>query len=251
AQAVEAMRAGAYDYLVKPFSLDHAGLLLARVLEVQKLKRENRRLRRAVDEPVLLESASPLMLRALDTARQAAGSDVTVLLTGESGTGKNVLASAIHGWSPRQRGAFVTVACTTLAEHLCSRLNVIPIRRPALRGRPEDLPALIDHVLATLCSRHRRPALSLAPEARRALHAYRWPGNVRELVNTLERAVVLSRGDVIQGDDLPDRLLAPDAGTATPEAAAATPLSLHELERRHIEQVLADAATLEEAAARL
>src|SRR5438034_10479661 len=118
AQAVEAMRAGAYDYLVKPFSLDHAGLLLARVLEVQTLKRENRRLRRAVDEPVLLESASPLMLRALDTARQAAGSDVTVLLTGESGTGKNVLASAIHGWSPRQRGAFVTVACTTLAEHL-------------------------------------------------------------------------------------------------------------------------------------
>src|SRR5216110_2641632 len=118
AQAVEAMRAGAYDYLVKPFSLDHAGLLLARVLEVQTLKRENRRLRRAVDEPVLLESASPLMLRALDTARQAAGSDVTVLLTGESGTGKNVLASAIHAWSPRQRGAFVTVACTTLAEHL-------------------------------------------------------------------------------------------------------------------------------------
>src|SRR5438477_10859818 len=65
AEAVEAMRAGAYDYLVKPFSLDHAGLLLARVLEVQTLKRENRRLRRAVDEPVLLESASPLMLRAL------------------------------------------------------------------------------------------------------------------------------------------------------------------------------------------
>src|SRR5439155_561167 len=90
----------------------------ARVLEVQTLKRENRTLRRALDEPVLLDSASPLMQRALDTARQAAGSDVTVLLTGESGTGKNVLASAIHAWSPRQRGAFVTVACTTLAEHL-------------------------------------------------------------------------------------------------------------------------------------
>src|SRR5206468_3614598 len=115
AQAVEAMRAGAYDYLVKPFSLEQVGLLLARVLEVQTLKRENRTLRRALDEPVLLDSASPLMQRALDTARQAAGSDVTVLLTGESGTGKNVLASAIHAWSPRQRGAFVTVACTTLA----------------------------------------------------------------------------------------------------------------------------------------
>src|SRR5881296_3235683 len=118
AEAVEAMRAGAYDYLVKPFSLDQVGLLLARVLEVQTLKRENRTLRRALDEPVLLDSASPLMQRALDTARQAAGSDVTVLLTGESGTGKNVLASAIHAWSPRHARPFVTIACTTLAEHL-------------------------------------------------------------------------------------------------------------------------------------
>jgi len=343
-QAVEAMRAGAYDYLVKPFSLEQVGLLLARIFEVQKLRRENRTLRRAFAEPALRESTSVPMQRALATARQAAASDVTVLLSGESGTGKNVLAAAIHDWSPRRDRPFVTIACTTLAEHLLEselfghvkgaftgawkdkpgrleaaehgtvfldevgdlplelqgkllrfleqhrfervgggetitvdarvlaatnrdleadvaagrfredlffRLNVITIRLPALRERPEDLPALIDHVLATLCSRHRRPALSLAPEARRALHAYRWPGNVRELVNTLERAVVLSRGDVIQGDDLPDRLLAPDAGTATPEAAAATPLSLHELERRHIEQVLADAATLEEAAARL
>src|SRR5437773_3966327 len=343
AQAVEAMRAGAYDYLVKPFSLEQVGLLLARVLEVQTLKRENRTLRRALDEPVLLDSASPLMQRALDTARQAAGSDVTVLLTGESGTGKNVLASAIHAWSPRQRGAFVTVACTTLAEHLLEselfghvkgaftgawkdkpgrleaaehgtvfldevgdlplelqgkllrfleqhrfervggsdtievdarvlaathrdleaevaagrfredlffRLNVITIRLPALRERPEDVPALTDHVLATLCTRYRRPALRLAPEARHLLHAYRWPGNVRELVNTLERAVVLSRGEVIEAEDLPDRLLAPEVAAAV-ETSAATPLSLHDLERRHIEQVLADAATLEEAAARL
>src|SRR3989442_11565603 len=319
AQAVEAMRAGAYDYLVKPFSLDQVGLLLARVLEVQTLKRENRTLRRALDEPVLLDWASPLMQRAVDTARQAAGSDVTVLLTGESGTGKNVLASAIHAWSPRQQGAFVTVACTTLAEHLLEselfghvkgaftgawkdkpgrleaaergtvfldevgdlplelqgkllrfleqhrfervggsetievdarvlaathrdleaevaagrfredlffRLNVITIRLPALRERPEDVPALTDHVLTTLCTRHRRAALRLAPEARRALHAYRWPGNVRELLNALERAVVLSRGDVIQAEDLPDRLLAPQGagGAAGPPAAPPPPL---------------------------
>jgi two-component system, NtrC family, response regulator AlgB len=117
-QAVEAMRAGAYDYLVKPFSLEQVGLLLNRVLEVQTLRRDNRALRRAVEEPALLESASPLMQRQLTTARQAAASDVTVLLTGESGTGKNVLAAAIHAWSPRRDGPFVTVACTTLAEHL-------------------------------------------------------------------------------------------------------------------------------------
>src|SRR5467141_689848 len=96
AEAVEAMRAGAYDYLVKPFSLDQIGLLLDRVLEVQALRRENRTLRRGFEEPVLLDSANVVMQRALDTARQAAASNVTMLLTGESGTGKNVLARAIH-----------------------------------------------------------------------------------------------------------------------------------------------------------
>ena len=118
AEAVEAMRAGAYDYLVKPFSLDQVGLLLGRVLEVRDLRRENRTLRRALDEPPLLDSASPAMQRAVATARQAAASDVTMLLTGESGTGKNVLARAIHAWSPRHGGPFVTIACTTLAEQL-------------------------------------------------------------------------------------------------------------------------------------
>src|SRR5438132_1445216 len=118
AEAVEAMRAGAYDYLVKPFSLDQVGLLLARVLEVQALRRENRALRRVLDEPAVLESASPAMARALATARQAAASDATLLLTGESGTGKNVLAAAMHAWSPRHAGPFVTISCTSLAEHL-------------------------------------------------------------------------------------------------------------------------------------
>jgi formate hydrogenlyase transcriptional activator len=117
-QAVEAMRAGAYDYLVKPFSLDQVSLLLERVLEVQRLRLENRTLREAVDEPALLDSKSLAMQRAVATARQAAASDVTVLLTGESGTGKNVLASAIHGWSPRAAEPFIEISCTTLADQL-------------------------------------------------------------------------------------------------------------------------------------
>ncbi len=118
AGAVEAMRAGAYDYLVKPFSLDSVAMLLTRVLEVSGLRRENRVLRRAIDEPAVLASSDPRMQRVLDTARQVATSEATVLLTGESGTGKNVLASAIHRWSPRSAGPFVTIACTTLSEHL-------------------------------------------------------------------------------------------------------------------------------------
>ena len=81
------------------------------------------------------------------------------------------------------------------------------------------------------------------------IESYSWPGNVRELVNALERAVVLSSGDVVEAETLPDAVLAPpraadahvDGGTG----------SLDELERAHIEQVLAESPTLEQAAARL
>jgi two-component system, NtrC family, response regulator AlgB len=341
-QAVEAIRAGAYDYLVKPFSLEQVGQLLDRVIEVQTLRRDNSVLRRVVEQPALLDSQNLAMQRVLAMARQVAASDASVLLTGESGTGKNVLAGAIHGWSPRRDGPFVTVACTTLSEHLLEselfghvkgaftgawkdkpgrlqaadggtlfldevgdialdlqtkllrflqehqfervgsgetitvdvriiaatnrdleaevhaghfredlffRLNVVGIRLPPLREHLEDLPALIEHLLAAQRARHRRETLQLAPEARAVLAGYQWPGNVRELVNVLERAVVLARGDIIRADELPDRLLAPERPSAPRPGDIA--LSLEELERRHIQQVLAEAATLEDAAARL
>src|SRR5262249_9088984 len=115
--AVEALREGAYDYLVKPFDLDELGLLLDRVLAVRPLRRANRDLRRVVRAPTLLEPGNPAMRRVLEIARQVAASDASVLLTGESGTGKNVLAAAMHGWSPRHQGPFVVVSCTTLSEH--------------------------------------------------------------------------------------------------------------------------------------
>jgi NtrC-family two-component system response regulator AlgB len=116
--AVEVMREGAFHYLVKPFSLDEVGLLVARALELGTLRRDNRELRRALDPPALLESRNTAMQRALATARQAAASEASVLLLGESGTGKNVLARAIHAWSPRSARPLVTIACTTLGEHL-------------------------------------------------------------------------------------------------------------------------------------
>jgi NtrC-family two-component system response regulator AlgB len=128
---------------------------------------------------------------------------------------------------------------------------VVAIRLPSLRERREDLLALTDHLLANLSVRHRRSAIQLSDEARRALESYNWPGNVRELLNVLERAVVLSPANLIRVDDLPDRLLAPAPPAAASPPSAAGALSLEAMERIHIQQVLADSATLEEAAARL
>src|SRR5208282_5101769 len=116
--AVEAMKSGAYDYLAKPFSLDQIGHVVDRALEVKALRSENQALRDTIDEVPLLDSKSPAMTALLDVARQAANSEATILLTGESGTGKNVLARQIHLWSPRRERPFVVVNCTTLSEHL-------------------------------------------------------------------------------------------------------------------------------------
>src|SRR5262249_20649814 len=141
------------------------------------------------------------------------------------------------------------VSAGRFREDLFFRLNVVTIALPPLRERPEDLVPLTDHVLTRLAARYRRGPVQIAPEVRLILGAHRWPGNARELVNVLERALVLSRGDTITPEHLPDRLLAcPMRGGGDAPVAS---LSLEDLERRHIERVLAESGTLEEAAGRL
>ena len=286
----------------------------------------------------MLESKSPAMMRLLETARQAAVSDATILLTGESGTGKNMLARQMHRWSPRRDQPFVVVNCTTLSEELLEselfghmrgsftgavkdkpgrleaadrgsafldeiadlsarlqtkflrfvqeqqfervggeqtirvdtriiaatnrdleaevagrhfredlfyRLNVITLRLPALRERREDILPLAEWLLSAASMRNQRPALKLSAGASAALMRYRWPGNVRELRNAIERAAVLTRGEEIAPDDLPDSLFrdASEAIARIPHSA-----SLEEVEREHIGRVLGESATLEEAA---
>src|SRR5262249_28455866 len=141
------------------------------------------------------------------------------------------------------------VAAGRFRQDLFYRLQVVGITLPALRERREDLSPLIDHLLRTLCARHRRPPVLLEPAARAALLAYDWPGNVRELLNALERALVLSSGTTIRAADLPDHVLAPTA--PSPPVDGAGSLALEDMERRHVRAVLAQSATLEEAAARL
>lgn len=116
--AVAAMKAGAYDYLTKPFSLEQVEHAVERALETRRLRKEVRGLRDTLDERPLLESRSPVMQRLLNDAERVAASEAAILLTGESGTGKNILARQIHRWSPRRERAFVVINCTTLSEQL-------------------------------------------------------------------------------------------------------------------------------------
>jgi NtrC-family two-component system response regulator AlgB len=339
--AVAAMRSGATDYVTKPFTLEQIQHVVDRALEVQSLRAENRVLRDVIGDQPLLESHNPAMRRLFETARQAAASEATILLIGESGTGKNVLARQIHKWSPRSAGPFVVVNCTTLSEHLLEselfghmrgaftgafkdkpgrleaadrgtvfldeiadltpalqtkflrfvqeqsferiggdrtiqvdariiaasnrdlmaevaahrfredlfyRLNVITFQVPPLRERRVDILPLAERLLSVAAVRYHRDQIRLSAEAASAIKRYRWPGNVRELRNALERAVVLTPGDVITPDYLPDTLF---RNHAEPFPTVSPAASLEEIEKEHIIQVLAETPTLEDAAARL
>ncbi len=91
-------------------------------------------------------------------------------------------------------------------EDLYYRLNVLPIKVPPLRERRDDIPLLLDHFVHRNNARLGTSIREVAPEARRLLLEYSWPGNVRELENSVERAMVLSEGEVIAAQDLPERI---------------------------------------------
>ena len=119
--AVEAMKLGAADFLTKPVNLDQLDIVLARTLRARALERENRELKQRLDARYGLENivgSSPAMERALDVVRQAAPSQATILVEGPSGTGKELVAQAIHHLSPRAAGPFVAVHCAALSPTL-------------------------------------------------------------------------------------------------------------------------------------
>jgi two-component system, NtrC family, response regulator AtoC len=335
--AIEAMKAGAYDYLSKPFRPDEVVLVLRKAEERERLARENRRLRAelaaewGVDR---LVGASGAMQEVLRQVRKVAPQKTTVLLQGESGTGKELVARALHDLSPRASFPFVAVNCGAIPaelieselfghvkgaftdarrdkkglaaeadggtifldeigelplalqvkllrflqeeeirpvgdvrarkvdvrvvaatgrdlsravaagefrEDLYWRLNVVGVRLPALRERPEDIPALAAHFLARYARlRPELPALALAPDALDALAGHRWPGNVRELQHAMERAVVLAEGPVLREEDLPETVRAPGPrpAVAVPEGSLSVKRAVRSVEAQLIRAAL-------------
>jgi two-component system, NtrC family, response regulator AlgB len=141
--AVAAMKSGAYDYVSKPFTLDQIQHVVARALEVQSLRAEVSLLRDAIEDQPLLDSRSAAMRHLLEVAHQAAGSEATILLMGESGTGKNVLAKQIHRWSRRAQAPFVVVNCTTLSENLLES-ELFGHMRGSFTGAFKDKPGRLE-----------------------------------------------------------------------------------------------------------
>jgi DNA-binding NtrC family response regulator len=121
ASAVQAMRAGAEDYLLKPLHFDELLVVLDKVFEHQQLRRETRQLRARVRDRVApnnIVGTSAPMQRVFEIVDQVAPSKATALITGESGTGKELIANALHQRSPRASGPFVKLHCAALAETL-------------------------------------------------------------------------------------------------------------------------------------
>ncbi|MBW4026935.1 MAG: sigma-54-dependent Fis family transcriptional regulator [Acidobacteria bacterium] len=298
--AVEAMRRGARDFIQKPWENARLLTVLRTQIELQQTMRKAQRLEaenrilRGGKLPQLI-ATSPAMEGVLSTITRIAPSDANVLITGEHGTGKEVVAQTLHALSARAQRTLVAVNTGALPEgtfeselfghvrgaytdarterigrfeladggtlfldeianiplrqqgtllrvletgemervgssktrkvdtrllsatnanlraeveagrfrgDLLFRLNTVEIHLPPLRERREDIPLLAAHFLSRYAERYRKQLGGFTPEAMGVLTQAAWPGNVRELEHTMERAVLMARGEKIEAVDL-------------------------------------------------
>ena len=333
--AIQAVNEGAFYYLQKPFRNDELIAILRRAADYRALRVENKTLKQeikrrdagAVSRPL---GSSRTWLDVLRVAEQVAPTDSTVLITGESGSGKEVVARYIHALSSRAERSFASINCGALPESLLEselfghvkgsftgavkdkaglftaaaggtffldeigettpatqvkllrvlqhrevipvgatdaqpidvrlvaatnkdleeeikrgsfrgdlyyRLNVIALHLPPLRERRDDVPLLAEYFLQRSAEQAKEEPKRLSPVAVEVLQSYDWPGNVRELENALERAVILTRGNLIDVAALPDRVVERKERPLVTEAVQTNP-TLDAIERAYIMWVL-------------
>jgi DNA-binding NtrC family response regulator len=297
-KAVEAIKEGAYDFIAKPVDPDYLLLMIDKALAATHIARENLVLREVLQSQTgrtVIIGSSRELLHEAEKVRQVAQTQSTVLLRGESGSGKELFARAIHALSPRRDRPFITINSASIPDNLLEnelfghekgsytgahmrqvgklelaqggtfffdeigdfplhlqgkilrvleeksitrlgsgkpiqldirfvfatnqdlekaaaekrfrqdlyfRITSFPIELPPLRDRREDILLLGDHFVRKLSLEIRKREFSLSPPAREKLLAYPWPGNVRELQNTIERAVIIGAGPVIQAEEI-------------------------------------------------
>lgn len=142
--AVQAIKTGAYDFITKPFDHDSLVLILSKALERSRLLRENLRLQRSIQDSSAFQNLvgrSRAMQRFYEAIQMVAKTDWTVLITGESGTGKDLTARAIHALSSRSRQPFVVVNCPAVPEHILES-ELFGYRKGAFTHATQNKPGL-------------------------------------------------------------------------------------------------------------
>ncbi len=297
--AVKATKLGAYDFIEKPLSLEKVLLCIQNAAKVGQLVEENKELRAKIGKEHEMIGSSKPIKELKKQIKVAAPTSGWVLITGENGTGKELVARAIHQNSKRQEKPFVEVNCAAIPEELIEselfghekgsftgattqrrgkfdqahqgtlfldeigdmslktqakvlrilqehkfervggnktikvdvrviaatnkdlekeiadgrfredlyyRLNVIPFHVPPLRERKGDIPPLAIHFLEYFCSKESREIKTLDEDAMQAIKDYPWPGNVRELKNLIERLAIMTPGNTIMCNQLPQSI---------------------------------------------
>jgi NtrC-family two-component system response regulator AlgB len=141
--AIQATKEGAFDYLTKPFNPDQVRHRITRIEEFARLRTEVEGLRQELQGEAAMFTRSPELRHLLQVAREVAEKDATILITGESGTGKNLLARLIHGWSRRREGNLALVDCTAFKESLLES-ELFGHARGAFTGAIADKPGKVD-----------------------------------------------------------------------------------------------------------
>ncbi len=338
--AVEAMKEGVTNYLIKPLNYNELSIVLEKAIREKKISSELAELRREAREKDYFREiigADSKMNEVFEIIRTSAPTDVPILIRGETGTGKELLARAIHSLSRRQdrpmicinsaaltdslleaelfghvKGAFtgaisnkkgrleaankgtlfldeighmslnlqakllrflqegsfepvggvdpryvdvrvITATNRDLREEikagrflndLLYRIEVISITLPPLRDRGDDIILLVNHFIKHFGKEYGKTIDSVHPDAMEAMAGYYWPGNVRELENCIARAIILSKGNSIGLDDLPDRITKykgqarPDLDNQDILSLPENGISIRELERLLIKKIL-------------
>ena len=332
--AVQAIKNGVFDFVIKPFDLAEIGLLVNRAYQMREMRREIVTLQHELSESYRLPritTSDPAMQALCDAVVRIAASNATVVIYGESGVGKELLATSLHYNSPRAQRPFVKVNCGAIPEGLLEseffghekgaftgavarrtgrfehadggtlfldeigelplslqvkllrviqdrqfervggdktlsvdvrlvaatnrnleemvaagtfrsdlyyRLNVVSLAVPPLRARPTDIPLLAATFLRKFTAEHAREVDGFDDHALAIMQRYSWPGNVRELSNAVERAVVMSTGNTLFAEDLPQTIVQACRQSGGEDVA---PKLLKELVRSFEERVITGA----------
>jgi len=331
-QAVEALKSGIFYYFKKPVDFLKMKIIIKETIEKIRLQKEVHQLRENLSKILQRDNfigKSPKMKELFNLIDAVAETDATILIQGETGTGKELVAKTIHSRSLRRNKPFISISCAAIPHELLEselfgrekgaytsahssqpgrferansgtlfldeigelplplqskilrvlqdkkmerlggtrlievdvrivaatnkelqeevekgnfrkdlfyRLNVIPIKVPALRERVEDIPLLAYHFLDSFSKKHKKQLSGITQKALNCLKNYHWPGNVRELENVIERIVVISRGNRISYRDLPPEIQ--QAEDMLPEITVEEDNLLSKTEKQLIEKTL-------------